>query len=265
MLLMPAFLACGPSGFQSEHAGDEDEFAFLEHAREETAQLPEEKQNEDFVFLGDLSPTIYFHPVIRDEGANCGALSTLHGERGSELMKVCQKTLAECTMEGSCQISRRSQVRSFNYRGKSNGHAVFFEITADECSFGYGVQSSCLDPFYTVAADLRFHKPGDVLYVPKLAGTEMPDGSKHSGYMIVRDSGGRIKGRHRFDFYSGTLRWNDPRNPFFKMKLSDQERRFSYFKVKGETAQSVREKRGYPKLPDRETSVNFFSFEDEIL
>lgn len=34
----------------------------------------------------------------------------------------------------------------------------------------------CLDPYFTVAADLNFYKLGDVIFVPQFVGEVMPDG-----------------------------------------------------------------------------------------
>jgi 3D (Asp-Asp-Asp) domain-containing protein len=293
-LAVPAVLACGPSGFQSEASTDSGaRFSFLEpsdqgqqsfadndFSESKTTPLPEESSDEtsanpsptskreapnnDLQAQGDLSPTIYFHALLRDEGSSCssGRLVNLYGEKGVTLMRVCSNTLSVCAMEGSCQIARGDKIRSFNYEGQANGHFVFFEIQPGECVYGYGVQSSCLDPFFTVAADARFHKAGEVLYVPKVAGLVLPNGSKHSGYFVVRDQGGRIKGQHRFDFFSGNLKWDDPRNPFFKIELGDQNKKFAYSIVHGETAKKVLRERNYPNLPANESPAFFFSFED---
>ncbi len=298
-LAVPAILACGPSGFKSEASTDsEARFSFLQPSEDglqnfAETDLPENKIPErsrpgstpspaessgtqispeskreapstDLQAQGNLSPTIYFHALVRDEGGNCssGRPVNLYGAKGVTLMSVCSSTLSVCTMEGSCQIARGSQLRSFNYDGQANGHSVFFEIKPGECVYGYGVQSSCLDPFFTVAADTRFHKAGEVLYVPKIAGVMLPNGSRHSGYFIVRDQGGRIKGQHRFDFFSGNLKWDDPRNPFFQIQLGDQNQKFSYSIVRGETARKVLQDRNYPNLPSTEPPTFFFSFED---
>jgi len=228
-------------------------------------QKPEEAYPNDFQFRGELTPTVYFHPLLRDEENNCksGIWKSLRGAKGVVLMTVCSTTLQVCAMEGTCQISRKERTRSFNYRGMSGGQYVFFELLPGDCSFGYGVKSSCLDPFYTVAADLKHHNPGDVIYIPKVAGMILPNGKKHSGFFIVRDSGGLIKGPHRFDFYSGTLKWNDPRNPFYRIQLSDSNRRFAYSRVSGATALKVLNERAYPNLPKVDLLMQMFSFEGE--
>jgi len=232
---------------------------------EKPPQKPDEAYPNDFQFRGELTPTVYFHPLLRDEENNCksGKWKALRGAKGVELMTVCSTTLQVCAMEGTCQISRKTRTRSFNYRGMSGGQYVFFELLPGDCSYGYGVKSSCLDPFYTVAADLKHHNPGDVIYIPKVAGVILPNGKKHSGFFIVRDSGGMIKGPHRFDFYSGTLKWNDPRNPFYRIQLSDSNRRFAYSRVSGTTALKVLNERAYPNLPKADVPMQMFSFEVE--
>lgn len=258
-------LACGNTGFRASEADWLEGLDSSQKAADETAQLPTDFAKEDFAYKGDLIPSNYYHPLIRDELNACksGQFVSLRGERGVELMKVCSSTLSECAMEGSCQIARGEDVRSFNYQGLSGGRYVFFEITSGGCVYGYGVQSTCLDPFYTVAADLRYHKAGEVIYVPKVAGVVLPNGSLHSGYFIVRDGGGAIKGANRFDFYSGSLTWNDDRNPFYGLQISDPKKRFSYFRVDGETATSIRQVRAYPKLPGKRSQPQLiFTHED---
>ena len=59
----------------------------------------------------------------------------------------------------------------------------------------------CLDPYYSVAADLDIYKLGTVVYVPSFVGVLLPSGVNHDGYFVVRDSGSSIKGYGRFDFF----------------------------------------------------------------
>lgn len=36
----------------------------------------------------------------------------------------------------------------------------------------------------------------------------------HPGFLIVQDTGGAIKGKNRFDFFTGSYSMKDPGNPF---------------------------------------------------
>ncbi len=254
LLLGLVLAACGPRGFQSSEVGLEEEPVMLE----------EVLANDDLASRAELSPSIYFHPLIRDEENNCKTekWTSLRGKGGVELMKVCSTTLKICAMEGSCQVQRAGKIRSFNYQGTSNGHYVFFEIPKDGCVFGYGVGSVCLDPFHTVAADLSVWKPGSVIYIPKVLGAKLPNGEIHSGFFIVRDTGEAIKGPHRFDFFTGSLHWNDPRNPFRALSLADTDQKLTYYRVQGETALRIRKERAYPRFPESPRhSPALFSFE----
>jgi 3D (Asp-Asp-Asp) domain-containing protein len=208
-------------------------------------------KREDFVAQGELSPTVYYQALILDSNSLCRESDRvkLPGRNGVELARVCPSTLQQCLMEGSCQISQNGITRSFNVGGNSSGVRSFFESKNEECPFGYGVKLICLDPFYTVAADPRYHQAGDVIYVPNLKGKDLPDGTQHTGYMVVRDVGGGIKGAKRFDFFSGNIHWRDPKNPFTKAQLADSRARISFYKVLGASAEKVRSYREFPSLP----------------
>jgi 3D (Asp-Asp-Asp) domain-containing protein len=152
-------------------------------------------------------------------------------------------------LEGSCRILQNGVERSFNYVSGSKKEPIFIELGEDDCFFGIGVRGICLDPFYTVAADLRYHKPGEVIYVPALVGRKLPNGESHNGFLVVRDTGGAIRGPHRFDFFSGSLSWQDPANTFSQIHLNSSSTRVVYYRVLGEVAREVLQKRGFPRLP----------------
>ncbi len=208
-------------------------------------------KKEDLVPEGQLSPTIYFRSIIEDSDSLCrnSDRTALIGPGELAMIRVCLSTWKKCAMEGSCQISQNGLIRSFNVDGSANVRTTFFEIKSDECPFGYGVKSICLDPYYTVAADPAYHKAGDVIFLPTLRGLKLPDGSLHSGFLVVRDTGGRIRGPRRFDFFSGNLNWSDPGNPFRKLQLADSGSRLNYYKVVGPSAAKVLSFRKFPSLP----------------
>ena len=117
------------------------------------------------------------------------------------------------------------------------------------CPFGIGVDEICLDPFYTVAADLKYHKAGEVLYVDKLKGLKLPNNDIHNGYVIVRDRGGGIKGPNRFDFFTGTFRYTDPKNTMSQEGFSSTLNSYKYQKVGGTKAAEIRKARNFPLIP----------------
>ncbi|WP_413943366.1 hypothetical protein [Bdellovibrio sp. HCB-162] len=200
---------------------------------------------------GVLKPTVYYFYVVNEDKNTCSANTkvTMHGTGGKALLKVCPKTAEACGLQGSCAIVQKGVTRAFNVIGRVDGQDHFFEIEKNGCRFGYGVNSSCLDPFYTLAADLTIYKPGEVIYVPAVVGLELPDGSKHSGYFVIRDKGRGIIGRGRFDFFSGYFSWLDPKNPFNKLGLGDVKTNIPYYRVTGESAKKFLLSRKYPQIP----------------
>lgn len=198
---------------------------------------------------GFITPTIYYFAVINEDENQCPKDSPIVNREGETLISVCKSTLEVCSEEGSCGIIQNGKKRSFNIIGHIDGKKRYFETTQDECKFGYGVSSSCLDPFYTLAADLRIYKSGDVIFVPAIKGLVLPDGSKHSGYFIIRDKGTGIVGKGRFDFFSGFYSWRSSQNPFKKIGLGSTKTRIPYFKIRGSKAKATLKSRAFPKLP----------------
>lgn len=217
----------------------------------EEGELPtlDVAKSADVSLKGFLRPTVYYYPVINEDKRKCSRTSELIDEDGKRLARVCATTRASCRLQGSCAIIQKGKKKTFNIVGKIGEIDRFFETTKDACRFGYGVKASCLDPFYTVAADLNIYRPGDVIYVPKIRGIELPDGSKHSGYFLIRDRGRNIIGKTRFDFFTGHIPWRDDENPFTKAGLASKANKFEFMKIKGAKAKAFSELRSYPKLP----------------
>lgn len=212
--------------------------------------VPKVSQSE-MIGPGVLRPTVYYYPIINEDEKGCLGKEkrSLHGAGGKVLMKVCARTYAMCALQGTCGIVQNKVVHTFNIIGRFEGQDRFFEIPDDGCRFGYGVNSACLDPFYTLAADLTIYKPGEVIYVPAVVGLVLPDGSVHSGFFIIRDKGRGIKGLGRFDFFTGHYSWLNPENPFKKLGLGDVKTGIPYFRIKGEAAKRMQAHRAYPDLP----------------
>jgi hypothetical protein len=209
----------------------------------------------DFVGPGLLKPTIYFFPIYDEDKNPCSPelKKPLLGAGAIRLIEVCPQTEAGCSLQGSCSVIQKGKIWSFNIIGLYQGQLQFFPLTQEKCRFGYGVRNICLDPFYTLAADLTIYKAGDVIYIPGVQGAILPNGAKHDGFFIVRDRGQGVKGRGRFDFFTGFFHWRDPRNPFFKLGLGDIKTEIPYYRVQGETAEKVKAQRAYPFFPKEET------------
>lgn len=200
---------------------------------------------------GTVIPTVYYFATVNEDERPCDSQDkrALHGPKGEVLMRVCSRTLETCALQGSCTIVKDDEEVAVNILKRVNGQERFFKIDENGCRFGFGVSSSCLDPFYTLAADLSIYKPGDVIYVPAVAGLRLPNGKKHHGYFVIRDRGRKIIGRGRFDFFSGTMSYRDQQNPFAKIGLADKRTNVPYYKIKGPRADRIRKEREFPKLP----------------
>jgi 3D (Asp-Asp-Asp) domain-containing protein len=200
-----------------------------------------------------ITPTLYYKPVIDLDSSKskCQAneLRDMLDPDGKILISLCGKDYDNCQLQGSCFVNQQGKTRAFNFNTRKDGTSRFIERREGRCPYGYGVRNICMDPFYSVAADPAFHQAGDVIFVPKLVGLELPDGSLHSGYLIVRDEGGAILGENRYDFFTGFYGPYDKANSFSRIGLSDKKNKFGY-QVMGEAvAQKVRESRNYPNIP----------------
>lgn len=86
------------------------------------------------------------------------------------------------------------------------------------CPTTTGAAGSCLTPFISVAADPRYYRMGTIIEMEGLKGTivELDDGRKivHPGFLRVEDTGGAIKGKGRFDIFTGYKNPHHPDNNF---------------------------------------------------
>ncbi|WP_413290048.1 3D domain-containing protein [Bdellovibrio sp. HCB337] len=198
-----------------------------------------------------IVPTIYYKPIIYKEKEVCASseMVNLIDENDKVLIALCKSDYDNCLMQGSCFVVEGETTRNFNFTKTKDGIHRFAERKEDRCPYGYGIQALCLDPFYSVAADLNYHNVGDVIYVPRLVGVKLPDGSKHSGYLIIRDIGGAIIGENRFDFFTGFFGPFDDGNVFAALGFGDKKHRFGYQKMDAEVAKLFRESRNYPNIP----------------
>ena len=196
--------------------------------------------------------TIYYKPII-SEAKNCESndFKDLRDRQGKILYTMCSKVYKSCLMQGSCLIREGNGVRSFNYVGYSKKEEFYYFHESDllKCPFGYGVRSGCLDPYFSVAADPDHFKYGDVIFVPQLVGLELPDGQIHDGYLIVRDTGGGIKGPNRFDFFVGLSANGIQQNIFAKLGFGDKKSKIEFQRVSNDQTLQIRNKRNFPSLP----------------
>lgn len=167
------------------------------------------------------------------------------------LTRMCQADFNNCVMQGACYVhDEAGRFRSFNYYARgADGIPRFKEVDLSKCPYGYGMRNACLDPYFSVAADLAVYKMGDVIFVPQIVGELMPDGEVHDGYFVIRDAGAAIKGANRFDFYTGLTRPYVPENPFHRLGFANIKNSFAFRLADEAEARSVREKRAYPRIP----------------
>lgn len=200
--------------------------------------------------VSKLTPTIYYKPVIQYDRQKCSSnrLKDMKDPDGKTLITICDTDFDRCLMQGSCFVHEEDKIHSFNYHSTKGGIARFVEVDIQACPYGYGVKSSCLDPYFSVAADLSLYKAGDVIFVPRLVGVRMPNGEIHDGFLVIRDSGGKIKGRGRFDFFTGFYNHLDKENVMVHLGFSDSNHRYEYRLAKPNEAAATRQRRAYPKL-----------------
>lgn len=216
-------------------------------------------------------------------------------------INMCMNYFKMCHIEGSCfytqKINAKNNDHPFNktYCLNGSGNPAFELLDSEKFPFGKGLgnaysdqleklynqdlatkdislrQAVALDPFYSVAADSsrddnkdNHYQPGDVLFFPSLVGLLLPDGSRHNGFMVVRDTGAKsifAYRANRFDFFTGFTPPFHPDNPFNKLELSQEiygKRNsglvFPFFKVTGLTKLRVLKWRNFPSVPLVNTS-----------
>lgn len=222
----------------------------------------------DFSADRTLNPTIYYLPRYTIEPQKCnGATMEVKNTQVITIANICVPQYKSCLLQGTCILDDPTNDTHFmiNYIDtlkkngaavKSNGMnvALFAVVDMGSCPFGQGVLKSCLDPYYSIAAhiDASGKGPlpfGTVIYVPKVKGTLLPNGTVHPGYFIVTDRGYGIQNGAlpRFDFFTGIYHFTDPKNPFTKLGLSDPKNSIIFKVVTGTTAEQFRKSRNFPK------------------
>lgn len=119
-------------------------------------------------------------------------------------------------MQGTGTLSNGTVLR---YNGKT-------QKLPKGCNTAVGASGHCLLPFFSIAADAirgnhrrkGSYKMGDVIFIPELQGkmVTLPNGTTitHPGLFVVDDVGSDIKGKNRFDFFTGNMSPNNKKNVF---------------------------------------------------
>lgn len=225
--------------------------------------------------VGQGIGTVYYLPVY-GEKRNCERkeYAQLKDESDKLLAQLCKAEIWNCAMQGSCFYVDDKGVSLFAYK-----KIVKIEVPGNKeivtqprfrlnkeftlCPQGMGAHRVCLDPYRSIAADPKFHKIGHVIYVPVLKGQKLPNNEIHDGYMVVRDTGGNIKGEGRFDFFIG---FDDYRGHLFsKLGLADKKSGpFVYHLVPESIAEKVRKARRFPMAP-RHVQENAYASMKDVL
>ena len=201
-----------------------------------------------------ITPTVYYIPVYDQTTLACADQKSMRDTQGITIATVCKNVFDSCVMQGTCQIRQGSESTLVNVSSVVQSERRFSILKNNVCTFGTGSakgQNSkpiCLDPYYSVAADLSLYAVGSVIYVPSVVGLAMPDGTIHDGYFIVRDSGGAIKGYGSFDFFTG-FSLNRSESPLVQLGFGDKQTNVPYYVTSGTQADEILKKRNYPNLP----------------
>lgn len=211
---------------------------------------PPEIENEDMMKIPDVRPTTYY--IANEAKVSCKGKygkkfytgkekQSLLTPEGKFIASVCSRFGALLLMEGSGILKDRGAGEiAVNYGRRVKKQARYTIL--DRCKFGEGVRGNlCLLPYHTIATDNKVHKIDEILYIPAAKGMQLPDGSIHDGTFIVRDTGGAFKntGGKRVDLFVGIA--PDTDNVFQRAGF-DKTRPLQAFKVKGQSADRIKEK-----------------------
>ena len=208
-------------------------------------------------------PTMYSTYYVDSTKMTCTEedKQTLINDENEVLASLCQKQYRHCLLNGACVVLQADGTReTFSYTrfNESLQRQTFRKMTGG-CLYGQGSSvdaqnrrvKTCLDPYFSISADLAEHKIGEVIFVPKLVGLKLPTGETHNGYVVVRDSSEDTSDRG-FDYYSfftGLESAEDQSNPFLRLILDNIDYVFDYKTVDESTAAKVRKERNFPNLP----------------
>ncbi len=213
------------------------------------ATLPEINQR-DLVPNVALKPTTY-HIAYESKTSCKGRYNgrTFNGTERKEILtpdgdliaEVCARYYYRLAMEGTGVLSAANGGHTVNWK------ADWRFIILNKCVYGRGEEEKCLLPFHTIAANNTIYPVGTILYIPEVVnrGVTLPNGEKHSGYFVVRDTGGAFQnaGPERVDLFVTDQEDNDnifinknihyPRTyPSYLVIDESKEKIEAYFKAK---------------------------------
>lgn len=250
LIIFSTLVACDGSAVKATPSMGSPMITFREPASDLIQRMPKYSR---------LAPTIYYIPRVNASESQCDRHDKIpmRNKQGKVLTVLCKDDYQNCLLQGTCIVEEEKMIedkkvkteRYISVQGKFENEYRFYIQKIEECKNGMGSRGACLDPFYSVAADLNFHNYGDVIYVPEVDGVKLPNGETHPGYFIVRDEGGAIKGRNRFDFFTGNITPDDSDNIFSKIGLADKTSKMHFIKVDKKRADAVRKIRNFPLVP----------------
>jgi 3D (Asp-Asp-Asp) domain-containing protein len=140
--------------------------------------------------------------------------------------KLQEKDRVACIMmEGSCIVGSYL----YNWTSKSDPWGKLY--VRDDIKFifgkgsgeGYYNTTNALDPCRTLAADENVYPAGTVIYIPSMRDKICPQSGKPvDGCFVVGDVGGAIKGKGRFDIFTGECANYDKSNSTCADALNNQ-------------------------------------------
>lgn len=213
---------------------------------------------------GTGHPTIYSTHTINSQ-SNCAEDEKIAmiNDANEVLANLCPRDYRKCLWSGACVGTKEDGSRdTFTYiHFNRDLQRQTFEKVTNGCIYGQGIAvttakkrvQTCLDPYFSIAADPSEHFAGEVIFVPKLIGLVLPTGEVHDGYLIVRDSSEdtRDRGHDYYSFFTGLETAENPSNPFLRTMLDNIDYIFDYRTVNDLISEKVRRSRNYPFLPAR--------------
>lgn len=176
--------------------------------------------------LPEAIPSVYYVPVLNLDSCQDG-LMPFYSANGAKQGQICYRHFFGCRLQGSCLVKTQEKTLKLTFNLERNRLEI-----SPACPGGQGSTGACLIPFHSLAADMKHHQGGDIIFIPRVRDLQirLPNGQYHSGYFIVHDKGTKVLGPHRFDFFTGFVP-HGKTNPFTWVKLSDPNSRWPYQKI----------------------------------
>jgi|GEM_PF-2147893 len=252
VLLLTSLTACGQTNNGSSSNTERTPSPSVPDQEEDNTDItqPPRVRPEELAVIPELKPTMYY--VAQEDKVNCKGRyrgveyvgtekSNILDPQGRILATVCTRFLKTLDMEGTGILKDRGAGKvTVNYATRINGQIRYHAVK--KCIYGEGVRRDlCLLPYHTIASDNTVHKIDEVIYIPRAEGIELPDGTIHEGYFIVRDTGGAFDGigAQRIDLFTGLD--PDNNNAFSRAGFSHVTP-MEAFKVRGVSAELIKKR-----------------------